>query len=391
MQSRMLRNLLEKKQLLYPALALLGPRQVGKTTLAKSFGTLYFDLEQERDRLKLDLQWDSLTQGSILLILDEAQSWPQLFPRLRGAIDQRPNEMGRFLLLGSVSPFLMKEVSEPLAGRLGLSELSPFLLPELPSFQGVSNLQNVWLRGGYPRGGVLQDPATLFPIWQKDYLDILVHRDLPQWGLAARPQVTARLLSLLAGLHGQQWNASQIASALGLSYHTINTYLDFLEGAYLVRRLPPFFANLQKRLTKTPKIYLRDSGLLHSLLRITSYEELLSNPLVGYSFEGFVIEQILSTLRTYGIDHEACYFRTSDGSSEADLMLLIGRDVWVIEIKLTSEPTAHHWAGIQKVAALIKTDCCMLISMTSQTEVHDTHISTHVEGAVQILLARYTP
>ena len=390
MQPRVLKPYIEKRLLLYPALALLGPRQVGKTTLAKSFGDLYFDLEQERDRLKLDLQWDSLTQGSTLLILDEAQSWPQLFPRIRGAIDADSAAVGRFLLLGSVSPFLMKEVSESLAGRLGLAELTPFLLSELSFLSGPSAIQKLWLMGGYPRGGILQEPVTLFPLWQKDYLDVLVHRDLPQWGLAARPQVTARFLSLLAGLHGQQWNASQVASALGLSYHTINTYFDFLEGAYLVRRLPPFFANLQKRLTKTPKIYLRDSGLLHSLLRISSYEELLSHPLVGHSFEGFVIEQILSTLRANDIDHEAFYFRMSDGSCEADLILLLKQDVWVVEIKLTSEPTPHHWSGLQKVAGLLHTDCMMLVSMTSTVDIQGTHVSTHVEGAVQTLLMRYS-
>ena len=230
---------------MYPAVALIGPRQSGKTTLAQELGGNYFDLEQEAERLRLDLEWESLVTGNKLVILDEAQSWPGIFARLRGAIDQDRKRMGRFLLLGSVSPTLMLQVSESLAGRLSLIELTPFLFTELTA--GVSRKRH-WLYGGYPDGGVLE--ARQYPQWQLDYLSLLSQRDLPLWGLPASPQVTGRLLRMLAASHGQVWNASQLGKSLGLSYHTVNSYLDYLVGGFLIRRLQPYQANIRKRLIK---------------------------------------------------------------------------------------------------------------------------------------------
>lgn len=341
----------------YPAVALVGARQAGKTTLAQSLGGVYFDLEQEPDRLRLDLQWESLCAGRRLIILDEAQSWPEVFPRLRGAIDRDRPRAGRFLLLGSVSPSLMVQVSESLAGRLSLVELSPFLLTELRR----ASLASHWRCGGYPEGGA-RNPDR-FPEWQRDYLDLLVQRDLPIWGLPARPQVTRRLLRMIAAVHGQLWNASAIGQSLGLSYATVNKYLDYLEGAFLIRRLPPFLPNLKKRLVRSPKVYCRDSGLLHALLGLGAEDDPLDRPWVGASWEGFVIEQILATLHQAGLQAEPYLLRTSDGY-EIDLLLERGDQLWAIEVKLTSAPTPGDFERLAKTADLIGAQKRILISQT---------------------------
>ena len=170
----------------FPAVAIIGPRQAGKTTLAKGFSSLYFDLEQEVDRVRLDLQWNELIKGKELIILDEAQAWSDVFPKLRGAIDARRQEMGRFLLLGSVSPSLMKQIGESLAGRLALVELPPFSLAELPD----EHADQLWKCGGFPDGGVLDSAGTIYPVWQQSYLKQLTHQDLPAWGLPSKPQQT---------------------------------------------------------------------------------------------------------------------------------------------------------------------------------------------------------
>ena len=275
MRTRLVTRLLRARLRQFPAVALLGPRQCGKTTLARALKGRYYDAEQPAERLRLDLDWEALVAGGELAVIDEAQSWPALFPRLRGAIDAKRRGNGRFLLLGSVSPALTHEVAESLAGRIARIEMTPFLLPEL----GAKSLARLWLDGGYPDGGVLR--AGGFPIWQRDYLASMAQRDLPAWGLPARPQVTDRLLHMLAALHGQLWNASTVANSMGLSYHTINGYLDHLEGAYLVRRLAPWSGKLLKRLTKSPKVYVRDTGLLHALLGVNSRAELLRSEIVS--------------------------------------------------------------------------------------------------------------
>lgn len=342
----------------YPAVGLVGPRQSGKTTLAKSLGGAYFDLEQESERLRLDLEWEKLATGKELLILDEAQSWPDVFPRLRGAIDAHRKRMGRFLLLGSVSPRLMVQVSESLAGRLSLVELTPLLLSELET---KASQDRRWLCGGYPDGGVLEPKQ--YPQWQLDYLALLTQRDLPAWGLPVKPQTMDRLLRMLAALHGQAWNASQVGQSLGLSYHTVNNYLDYLDGAYLVRRLPSYQANIRKRLLKSPKVYWRDCGLLHALMRVPDRQSLLTQPWVGASWEGYVIEQVLGELSSRTRDHRAYYFRTAD-QYEIDLVLDFGDEVWAIEVKLTSSPTPDDMARLDKTADMIQAKRRFLVSQT---------------------------
>lgn len=342
----------------YPAVALVGPRQCGKTTLAHSFAGVYFDLEQEADRLRLDLEWSRLVANKRLIILDEAQAWPEVFRRLRGEIDQDRKRHGRFLLLGSVAPRLMTQVSESLAGRLSVVELTPFLLGELPTKTARDRL---WLCGGYPDGGVLQ-PGR-FPRWQDDYLSLLIQRDLPAWGLPAKPQVTSRLARMLAVAHGQSWNASQVGQSMGLNFQTVNSYLDYLEGAFLIRRLLPYYGNIRKRLVKSPKVYWRDSGLLHALMGIDNRDMLLAQPWVGASWEGFVIEQILGALGARGQRFDAFYLRTSD-QYELDLMLERGTERWAIEVKLTANPGPGDLSRLNKTADMVDATRRFLISQT---------------------------
>jgi predicted AAA+ superfamily ATPase len=339
-----------------PAVALVGARQTGKTTLARTLAGRYFDLQRPADRLRLEFDWDRLAAGRELTILDEAQVSGEVFPWLRSAIDRDRRRRGRFLLLGSVSPWLMRHVSESLAGRLAIVELGPLSLAELP---GVP-LGRLWARGGYPDGGVLR--GGHFPQWQHDYLTVIAERDLPAWGLPARPQVTARLMRMLATSHGQVWNASQIAQSLGVSYHTVNHYVDHLEAAFLIRRLPAYHANIGKRLVKSPKVYWRDSGLLHALLGITE-DRLLDHPAVGASWEGFVITQVLSLLAQRDRPVMPYYVRTSD-QHELDLVLEVGDRLWAIEVKLTTSPTAADLARLNKVADLIGADWRILITQS---------------------------
>lgn len=344
-----------------PAVALIGPRQCGKTTLAQTMGGTYFDIEQEPERLRLDLDWGDLGSSNDLVVLDEAQSWPELFPRLRGAIDRDRKRMGRFLLLGSVSPSLMTQVSESLAGRLALVELTPFLQTELKKSLHRGSL---WMCGGFPDGGVLE--SERFPHWQRDYLSLLTQRDLPSWGLPSRPQTTDRLLRMLSAVHGQTWNASQIGQSLGLSYHTVNSYVDYLEGAFLIRRLPPYRPNIRKRLIKSPKLYWRDSGLLHAQLNITDEQALLAQPWVGASWEGFVIEQTIGVLNSVGRPFEAFYFRTSD-QHEIDLVLEMGNELWALEVKLTASPGPRDMDRLEKAADMIGATHRILVSKTQRT------------------------
>jgi predicted AAA+ superfamily ATPase len=355
----------------YPAVALIGPRQAGKTTLARSLGGIYFDLEQASERLRLDLQWDDTLKRKSLVILDEAQAWPEVFPRLRGAIDADRTRIGRFLLLGSVSPSLMVHVSESLAGRLSLVELTPLLSTEL----GRCPLSRVWCRGGYPEGGALH--RQRFPQWQRDYLDLLAQRDLPAWGLPAKPQVTQRLLKMLAAAHGQAWNASQVGQSLGLSYHTVNSHLDYLVGAFLIRRLPAYHANIGKRLVKSPKVYWRDTGLLHALMNVADEGDLLGRPWAGLSWEGFVIEQILGGLQCAGREFEAFFLRTSD-LVEIDLVLSLGEHLCAIEVKLTTAPAPEDLAKLNRTADRINADTRILVSQTTENLTHAGNVSCNL-------------
>jgi predicted AAA+ superfamily ATPase len=362
----------------FPAVALLGPRQAGKTTLSKAFSETYYDLEVEQERLRLDLQWDEIIQSESMIILDEAQNYPEIFPRIRNAIDSKRNKNGRFMILGSVSPGLMKQVSEFLTGRIALCELSPFFLNEVKR----RGLDNLWLMGGFPDGGILRKGQ--FPLWHENYLDLLAMRDLPQWGLPATPQVTRRFFRMIAAVHGNLWNASQVGKSMGLSYHTVNSYLDYLEQVYMIRRLQPYATNIKKRFVKSPKVYWRDSGLLHSLMGVKSFDHLINQPWVGFSWEGFVIEQILACLNSSGRDKEPYFFRTSDGH-ELDLVLLIDRKIWAFEIKLSGSPSGSDLDKLKKTSEMIGADKMALISRTRSAIEGKDIVSTNLAGILRLI------
>jgi len=366
---------LRRRLAAYPAVALLGPRQCGKTTLALAVGGAYYDLEQEPERVRLDLEWDERMAGRERLILDEAQAWPEVFPRIRGAIDRDRKRNDRFLLLGSVAPSLITHIAESLAGRLSQVELTPLLWQEL----SVRRRSRHWLVGGYPDGGILEPDR--FPRWQLDYLALLSQRDLPAWGLPARPQVTERLLRLVAAVHGQIWNASQLAQSLAVSYHTVNGYLDHLVGAFLIRRLQPYHGNLRKRLVKSPKVYWRDSGVLHAVLNVPDARALYRQPWVGASWEGYVIEQVLGELAAQGRHVEPYYFRTSDGR-EIDLVLDFGTERWAIEVKLTASPSASDLSRLDATAAMIDASHRFLVSHTSRSTGSSRRASYNLGGLI---------
>lgn len=353
-------SLLERRLAIYPAVALVGPRQCGKTTLARSLGARYYDMELESDRLRLDLEWEEMAGGGDLVVIDEAQAAPEIFPRLRSTIDADRRRHGRFLLLGSISPSLMKNVSESLAGRLSVVELTPLSWLELPG----EGRERLWHCGGFPDGGVLDGRG--FPDWQHDYLSLLAQRDLPSWGLPATARTTQRLFELLATSHGQQWNASEVGRALGLSYHTVNAYVDYLEGAFLLRRLPAYHANARKRLTKRPKVYWRDCGLLHSLWGVGNASELLGHKMVGASWEGHVIDQVLTALQQAGTRFSASHLRTADGR-EIDLVVNVRQELWAIEIKLTSNPSRSDMARLNDTADLIGAHQRFLVTRRAET------------------------
>jgi uncharacterized protein len=293
-----------------------------------------------------------------------------LFRRLRGEIDSRRKVNGRFILLGSIAPSLMRDVGESLAGRMAVIELTPFCLAETP------DPDRLWRCGGFPDGGVLGSKAH--PVWQENYLRAMAERDLPAWGLPAKPMATQRLFRMSAAEHGAILNLSKLGQSLGLSHHTVNAYLDHLEGAFLIRRLPPFAANLRKRLVKAPRLYWRDSGLLHALLRLNPDDELLAQPWVGASWEGFVIEQILTAHSLRGRSVDAYFFRSHDGY-EADLVLERGRQREVIEVKLTSGPNPEDVSRLGRVAEMVEADRQTLICRVRESVVGDHCTVTNLE------------
>lgn len=363
----------------FPAVALVGPRQSGKTTLARSLRGSYFDLEQSEDRVRLDVGWPDVVASRRLVVLDEVQAWPEVFARLRGAIDADRRRCGRFLLLGSVSPAVLRETSESLAGRLALCELSPLSVAEVRGKAGG----RLWLHGGYPDGGVLPRRGG-YPVWQRSYLDLLAQRDLPAWGLPAKPAVTSRLFVMLAATHGAIWNGSQLGASLGLSYHTVASYVDYLEHAFLVRRLPAFAGSLRKRLVRSPRVYWRDSGLLHALLGVRDMDHLLAQPQAGASWEGFVIEQALASLAAEGRSAAASYFRTSDGA-EIDLVLDLDGRRFAVEIKLTTAPHPEDLARLHRNADLISADVRVLVSRTVRPAGSGNVVSTDLPGLLSLL------
>lgn len=322
----------------HPACALLGPRQVGKTTLAKEFAQQYyagsvrfFDLENPLDLAQLADPMLTLSQvAQKLIVIDEVQLRPDLFPVLRVLIDrsieQRTDQ--KFLILGSASRDLIRQSSETLAGRIGYLELLPFSLLE------VSDKSKLWLRGGFPLS-YLAETEQLSYLWRQNYITTFLERDVPNLGFAVPPMQLRRFWLMLCHYHGQIFNASEIGRSLAVSYHTTQSYLDILAGTFMVRVLPPWFENLKKRQVKSPKIYFRDSGILNSLMGISSLDQLWTNPKLGAMWEGFALEQIICAMQARP---EECYFWATQASAELDLLIVKDGKKIGFEFKYTDSP-----------------------------------------------------
>ena len=341
-------ELLEKYLKIFPAVAILGSRQCGKSTLIKHFckdnsSFLYIDLQDRRDLSKL--QEPSLffqANADKTICLDEVQLLPELFRTLRSEIDndRRP---GRFVLLGSASANLLQKTSESLAGRIGMIDLTPFTVSEVENEPDYS-LQRFWMRGGYPDSyNAFDDEAS--SIWRENFIRTYLERDIPQLGFQIASQKMIRLLILLAHEHGSALNFSSLANTMDLSAPTIRHYIDILEQTYIARILPPYFKNIRKRLGKTPRIYLRDTGLLHQILQIQTFNDLLGNPIFGASWEGLVVENIC----TVATGAKASFFRTATGDEEMDLVLEYPDRLIAIECKASTDPqpTKGFWKAIE--------------------------------------------
>ena len=342
MIQRHLRNRLLESLASAPAVALLGPRQVGKTTLALEIGetrpSIYLDLESNVDRAKLsDPEAYLSAHESELVILDEVHRAPELFQQLRGLIDQgrrRGRTTGRFLLLGSASLDLLQQSGESLAGRISYRELGPFDALETPA----SDLDRLWARGGFP-GSYLTSSDSASVRWRQDFIRTYLERDIPQFGPRLPAETLRRFWTMLAHNQGELLNAANLARALGVDGKTVARYLNLLVDLLLVRRLQPWHRNQGKRLVKSPKVYVRDSGIVHALLRLGSLEDVLGHPVAGGSWEGLAIESVLAAAPS---GTEASFYRTSAGA-EIDLVLdLPGGEVWAIEIKRSSAPTLER-------------------------------------------------
>ncbi|MEO6760290.1 MAG: ATP-binding protein [Saprospiraceae bacterium] len=325
-----------------PAVVLLGPRQVGKTTLALAIGQeasyVYLDLEDEEDRAKLaNPALYFADHEKELVILDEVHRIPELFQRLRGIIDKgrrQENGDGRFLLLGSAAIDLLKQNGESLAGRIAYLELGPFDALEV----GPTESEKLWVRGGFPRS-FLAATDELSLEWRRNFIRTYLERDVPQFGSRIPAETLRRFWTMLANNQSQALNAANLASGLGVSGKTVAGYLDLLVDLLLVRKLPPWPRNLGKRLVKSPKVYVRDSGIAHALLGIRDKESLLGHPVVGQTWESFVIETLIAAAPD---GTEAHYYRTSNGT-EVDLVLTLPNGtIWAIEVKRSSAPKAER-------------------------------------------------
>lgn len=319
----------------YPVVAILGPRQVGKTTLATAVANRWrgsvtkFDLERPSDLARLRDPELTLEPLKGLVVLDEIQRRADLLPVLRVLADRKPRP-ARFLILGSAAPELLRQSSESLAGRIAFHELTGFGIEDT----GIKMWKRLWLRGGFPLSYLARSDDASFT-WREQLTQTFLERDIPQLGIRLEASTLERFWSMLAHYHGQTWNNAELARAFGVSDKTVRHWLDVLEGTFMVRTLRPWSENLGKRLVKSPKLYVNDSGLLHGLLRIRSMDDLLRHPKLGASFEGFALMQVV---RRLGVDWRDCFFWGTHQGAELDLVAVRGRSRVGVEFKHTSAP-----------------------------------------------------
>ena len=315
----------------HPIVTILGPRQSGKTTLARAYAQPrtheFLDLEHPVDARRLEAPLAVLERLRGLVVIDEVQRRPQLLEVLRVLVD-RPDNRARFLLLGSASPAIVRGVSESLAGRSGFVDLTGFDLSEV----GPEHHDQLWLRGGFPRSYLAGDDDASLE-WRNSFIRTFLERDVPQLGITVPAETLRRFWTMVAHFHGQVWNAAEFARSLGTSESTARRYLDLLAGAFMIRVLPPWFENLRKRQVRSPKVFLRDSGLLHALLEVSRRERLEAHPKLGASWEGFVIEQTVALL-----DTRDAYFWGTHAGAELDLFLPRSGRRYGIEVKFADAP-----------------------------------------------------
>lgn len=343
------KNVINSMQV-FPVVGLLGSRQVGKTTLAKSIvkifpHSLYLDLELPSDFNKLqNAELFFSENSSKLIIIDEVQRLPSLFQIIRAVVDQE-RKPTRFLILGSASPLFIKGASESLAGRIIYHELTPFRIDELTVNSNTIN--QLWLKGGYPLSFLNENIEESF-VWREAFIKTYLEQDIPQLGIRIPAIQLRRFWTILAHNHGKLWNSSQTALSLGVSAPTVKNYLDILSDTFVVRQLIPFFPNVKKRIVKAAKTYIRDSGLLHALLGIKNSDQLFGNPIAGFSWEGFIVEQIISITKN---NYEHYFYRTGAGA-EVDLLLVKNNIPEIaVEIKFSLEPklTKGFWISFDEL------------------------------------------
>ena len=360
---RVLLHQLKKYLTVFPAVAILGPRQCGKSTLIKSLdqhfdGLLYLDMQKESDLNKLsEPEIFFASNADKIICLDKIQLVTKLFSVLRSAIDSNRIN-GKFILLGSASQELLQHTSESLAGRFGMLHLSPFLINELNYLESF-NLHKFWLRGGFPNS-YLADNDENSAIWLENYIRTYIERDIPQLGFQIPALQLRRLLTMCAHNQGQQLNLSKLAESLGLTHPTIRRYIDLLEQTFIVRTIPPFEINIKKRLVKSPKVFVRDSGILHQLLAIPNFNSLLGNPVFGSSWEGMVIENIIVNMPSW----DYFFYLTATGD-EIDLLLKKGNQVIAIECKASDAPKVTK--GFYRSLEVVKPNRTYIIAPTNDT------------------------
>ena len=346
---RKLESFVRQNLTIFPAVAILGSRQCGKSTLVKMMSEnmedfMYLDLQNRDDLVKLNEPTLFFQNNKDKVIcFDEIQLQPELFSYLRSEID-RDRRNGRFILLGSASRNIIQHTSESLAGRIGLIDLTPFVIDEIQDVENYS-LSKFWLRGGYPDS--YKAPSDeVSALWRENFIRTYVERDIPQFGFQITAMQMLRLLIMCAHNQGQILNASKLGEALGVTHPTVKSHIDILEQTYILRTLRPYFSNTKKRLIKSPKIYVRDSGILHQLLRITDFNSLLGNPVFGSSWEGVVVENICSSFR----NADFSFYRSSAGD-EMDLVLQSGGKTIAIECKSSTAPqvTRGFWNAIDDI------------------------------------------
>jgi predicted AAA+ superfamily ATPase len=346
MLDRTIRSVVERKLRDNPVVALLGPRQCGKTTLAKEIvakkrSAVYLDLERPSDLKKLqdpELFFDFHKDSFVCI--DEVQRYPELFPVLRSVVDASVRN-GQILLLGSASGALLRQSSESLAGRISYAELSPLFLGEV----GDDHLRKLWLRGGFPRSYLAgNDEASLE--WRKDFMLTYLERDIPALGIRIAPGNIARLWEMLAQVTGSVLNREKLSGALGLSANTVASYVDLLEHTFMVRVLRPWAVNSKKRLVKSPKVYVRDTGILHALLGMSEFDRLMGHPMFGQSWEAFAIEQLVAMLPSADVG----YYRDSNGN-EIDLVMRVRGRIIAVEFKAAKDPTVSKgtYAAVEDI------------------------------------------